>query len=181
MMNEDSFAYHDKFLDAQSKITEINEARQADGEEKRANREDDDDPQLMGEAKTAMHDMADMLVNHSTPDQLSFEDRIAMLNADQKRIFDSMDSHLQHHQKQNKTSECWCDFKPLRIFVSGVGGTGKSFLIEAIKLLVGKIWLSKEVMVAGLAAFNNGGLTIHRLFQLPIEHKGKSAECWHYI
>ena len=71
LMNEDSSAYHDKLqkiLDAQSKITEINEARQADGEEKRVNKEDDDDPQLMGEAKTAMHDMADMLVNNSTTD-----------------------------------------------------------------------------------------------------------------
>ena len=76
-MNEDSSAYHDKLqkiLDAQSK-TEINEARKADGEEKRVNKEDDD-PQLMGEAKTAMHDMADMLVNNSTFDQLSLEDRI---------------------------------------------------------------------------------------------------------
>ena len=185
LMNDDSSAYHDKLqkiLDAQSKMTEINEARKADGEEKRVNKEDDDDPQLMGEAKTAMHDMADMLVNHSTSDQLSFEDRIAMLNADQRRIFDSVDSHLQQ-QKQHETGECQCDFKPLRMFVSGVGGTGKSFLIEAIKLLVGKIWPSKEVTVAvaaptGLAAFNVGGLTIHRLFQLPIEHEGKSAEYW---
>ena len=90
--------------------TEINETRKADGEKKRVNKEDDDDPQLMGEAKTAMHDMADMLVNHSTSsssDQLSFEDRIAMLNADQRRIlnFDSVDSHLQH-QKQHETGEC---------------------------------------------------------------------------
>ena len=86
-MNEDSSAYHDKLqkiLDAQSKMTE-NEARKADGEEKRINK-DDDDPQLMGEAKLAMHDIADMLVNHSTSDQLSFEDRIAMLNADQRQI-----------------------------------------------------------------------------------------------
>ena len=30
----------------------------------------------------------------------------------------------------------------------------------------------------GLAAFNVGSLTIHRLFQLPIEHKGKTAEYW---
>ena len=68
------------------------------------------------------------------------------------------------------------------MFVSGVGGTGKSFLTEAIKLLVGKIWSSKvTVAVAaptGLAAFNVGGLAIHRLFQLPIEHEGKSAEYW---
>ena len=80
----------------QSKMMDIGEARQADGEEKRVNKEDDDDPQLMGEAKTAMHDMTDMLVNHSTSNKLIFEDRIAMLNADQRCIFDTVDSHLQH-------------------------------------------------------------------------------------
>ena len=119
-MNENSSAYHDKLqkiLDAQSKMTEINEARKADGKEKR----DDEDRQLMGETKTAMHGIADMLVNHSTSDQLTFEDRTAMLNADQRRIFDTVDS-LQH-QKQHETGECQCDFKPLRMFVSDVGGT----------------------------------------------------------
>ena len=30
----------------------------------------------------------------------------------------------------------------------------------------------------GLAAFNVGGVTIHRLLQLPIEHKGKTAGYW---
>ena len=30
----------------------------------------------------------------------------------------------------------------------------------------------------GLAAFNVGGNTIHRVFQLPIEHEGKSATYW---
>ena len=78
---------------------------------------------------------------------------------------------------------CHCDIKPLRLFVSGVGGTGKSFLIEAIKLLVHRIWESKELTVVvaaptGLAAFNVGGLTIHRLFQLPIEHEGQMAGYW---
>ena len=72
--------------------------------------------------------------------------------------------------------------KPLRMFISGVGGTVKSFLIEAIKCLVDDIWHPKsgEIMVAptGIAAFNVGGLTIHRLFQLPIEHEGKTAGYW---
>ena len=184
LINENSSAYHAKsqrMLDAQSKIKEINEARQADGEEKRVSKEDND-PQLMGEAKTAMHDMADMIMNHSS-NQLGLEERVTMLNADQRRIFDTMQSHLMH-QKQHETDDCQCDnLKPLRLFISGVGGTGKSFLIEAIKLLVGKIWPSKDVTVAvaaptGLAAFNVGGLTIHRLFQLPIEHEGKTAEYW---
>ena len=64
------------------------------------------------------------------------------------------------------------------MFVSGVGGTGKSFLIEALKCLVGRVWTDGGVKVVaaptGLAAFNMGGLTIHRLCQLPIEH----AEYW---
>ena len=71
------------------------------------------------------------------------------------------------------------------MFISGVGGTGKSFLIEAIKCLVDDIWHPKsgEIMCAivaptGIAAFNVGGLTIHRLFQLPIEHEGKTAGYW---
>ena len=34
------------------------------------------------------------------------------------------------------------------------------------------------VATTGLAAFIVGGLTIHRLFQLPIEHKDKTAGYW---
>uniref|UniRef100_A0A1X7SGK9 ATP-dependent DNA helicase n=1 Tax=Amphimedon queenslandica TaxID=400682 RepID=A0A1X7SGK9_AMPQE len=34
------------------------------------------------------------------------------------------------------------------------------------------------VAPTGIAAFNVGGLTIHRLFQLPIEHEGKTAGYW---
>ena len=30
----------------------------------------------------------------------------------------------------------------------------------------------------GLAAFNVGGVTIHRLLQLPIEHEGTAAGYW---
>ena len=62
---------------------------------------------------------------------------------------------------------------------------GKSFLIKAIKLLVGKIWPSKVTVAlaepTGLAAFKIGGLTIHRLFQLPIEHKWAEYWCRWYI
>ena len=104
LMNENSSAYHaklQKILDAQSKIKEINEGRQADGEEKQVNKENND-PQLMGEAKIAMYDMADMIDNHSS-DQLGLEERVTMLNADQRRIFDIMQSHLLH-QKQHEIS-----------------------------------------------------------------------------
>ena len=173
-------AYHDKLqkmLKAQSNILKINEARQADGVEEKVNKEDDD-PQLMGEAKTAMK----VVVEMNNSDTLTLEDRITMLNDDQRRIFNQIKNHL-FHQKQHEDNECQCEFKPLRMFVSGVGGTGKSFLIEKTKALVNNIWPSNDLTCAiaaptGLAAFNVGGVTIHRLFQLPIEHDSKIAGYW---
>jgi len=69
------------------------------------------------------------------------------------------------------------------MFVSGVGGTGKSFLIEAIKALITDIWPTDDLTFTvaaptGIAAFNIGGITTHRLFQLPVEHESKSAGYW---
>ena len=132
----------------------------------------------MGEAKTAMKEVVEM--NNS--DTLTLEDRITMLNDDQRRIFNQIKNHL-FHQKQHEDNECQCEFKPLRMFVSGVGGTGKSFLIETTKALVNNIWPSNDLTCAiaaptGLAAFNVSGVTIHRLFQLPIEHDSKTAGYW---
>ena len=69
------------------------------------------------------------------------------------------------------------DIQPLRMFISGVGGTGKSFLIETIKCFVDSLWKAKPgelscaiVAPTGLAAFNVGGL--------PIEYEGKTAGYW---
>ena len=173
--------YHDKLktmLAAASNVKKINDARQKDGEEEKV--EEDDDPQLIGEAKTAMTDVLTMNVNSS--DKLSVEERVAMLNDDQRRVFDTVKGHL-FHQKCHEQNECSCDIKPVRMFVSGVGGTGKSFLIEAIKALVISVWPLDDLVCAisaptGLAAFNVGGTTIHRLFQLPIEHSSKTASYW---
>ena len=89
-------------------------------------------------------------------DTLTLEDRITMLNDDQRRIFDKTKYRL-FYQKQHKDNECQCEFKPLQMFVSGVGGTGKSFLIQTIKALVNYIWPSNDLICAiaaptGLAA-----------------------------
>ena len=54
-----------------------------------------------------------------------------MLNVDQKLVFDRVGAHLIHQQKHESYS-CNCDVQltPLRMFLSGVGDTGKSFLID---------------------------------------------------
>ena len=45
------------------------------------------------------------------------------------------------------------------------------------------MWPSDDITCAvaaptGLAAINIGGVTIHRLFQVPVEHEGKTAGYW---
>ena len=72
------------------------------------------------------------------------------------------------------------------MFVSGVGGTEKSFLIETIRSLVKEMWkddFGDDTTCAvaaptGLAAYNVGGVTVHQLFQLPIEHERKLVGYW---
>ena len=92
-----------------------------------------------------------------------------------------------NHQHEHDAAKCNCkDLKPLHVSVSGVGGTGKSFLIETIRSQVKQIWkdnLCNDTTCTvsaptGLAAHNVGGVTVHRLFQLPIEHEGKTAGYW---
>ena len=56
------------------------------------------------------------------------------------RVYKHMKSHLQH-QLTHEKKQCSCtDLKPLHMFVSGVGGTGKSFLIKTVRAFVKKMW-----------------------------------------
>ena len=101
-------------------------------------------------------------------------------------MYERIKAHLKH-QVLHKRDLCQCkEFKPLHMFVSGVGGTGKSFLINMIRTLMSRMWASGTTdsttcavtAPTGLAAFNVGGVTIHRLLQLPIEHEGRAAGYW---
>jgi len=92
--------------------------------------------------------------------EIDIFEMISKLNADQRRIFDKVINTL--------TS----DKSLLRLYVSGEGGTGKSFLIKTIKCWI-KQNLKKDTAIAaptGIVAFNIDGLTVHRLLQLPVEH-----------
>ena len=64
----------------------------------------------------------------------------------------------------------------MQMFVSGVGGTGKSFLIQTLGAFVKATWqdLNNVTAVAArkcLAACNVSGVTTYQLFQLPIERR----------
>ena len=70
---------------------------------------------------------------------------------------------------------------PLRMIVSGTAGTGKSFVIHCLRLLLGD-----RVRVAaptGVAAFNIEGHTLHSLLSLPTkdEYKDLEAERLHHM
>ena len=177
--NVECSAYHARLqamLKAQENLKAITDTRKLSAPEEHG----DNEPQLMGEAKAAMQDVQDM--NDSSDDDITLDERVQMLNMDQKRIYEKVKMHLLH-LLSHESGECSCDFKPLRMFVSGVGGTGKSFLIHALKSLIHQIWPSSDLSCAiaaptGLAAFNVGGMTIHGLFHLPIEHEGRQAGYW---
>ena len=50
---------------------------------------DDDEPQLLGEIMDAVNDIAE---NNNVPN-LTLDQRVAMLNSDQKRIYDKIKQH----------------------------------------------------------------------------------------
>lgn len=111
---------------------------------------------------------------------------IEMLNSDQLRVFKMVSEHLCHQQKHEK-GMCVCKvFKPLSTFISGVGETGKSFLIKTIRQEVPEIWKDDSIVdtkcavgaLTGLASYNIGGVTVHHIILLPIEHEGKTACYW---
>ena len=149
-----------KMLQAQSKVRRINEARKEEevpDDENEAIKEEG--VKLAGEADAAMNDVHDM-----DYDTIGLLERIAML-----KIFDQVCDHL-NHQHRHETDGCKCkDLKPFHMFVSGVGGTRKSFLIETIRSLVKEIWnddasndtICAVVVPTGLAAYNVGGVTVH--------------------
>ncbi|CAH0380811.1 unnamed protein product, partial [Bemisia tabaci] len=83
----------------------------------------------------------------------------SMLNEDQLRVYDFVKSTLDSNT-------------PMRHFVSGVGGTGKSFLIKTIAKYVRET-KGKDVAICaptGMAASAISGQTLHRLLQLPVQH-----------
>ena len=77
---------------------------------------------------------------------------------------------VKNHLESNDTT-------PLRMIVSGTAGTGKSYLIHCLRLLL----QSKVRIVAptGVAAFNVNGHTLHSLLSLPTKGDFKDLQGEH--
>ena len=88
-----------QMLQAQIKVQEINEARQANSDDS-VQTENIDEPNVVREAKAAMNDVQEMQA--ICVDGLKLVRRIAMLNNDQERIFKRVSDHLEHqHRHEN--------------------------------------------------------------------------------
>ena len=65
--------------------------------------------------------------------------------------------------------------EPLRLFITGGDGTGKSHVISVVHEHFERACML--MAPTGVAAFNIGGLTIHKALNLPVEHGKRTAYC----
>jgi hypothetical protein len=169
--------YHERNVHISKQQEQQENAVQARAEELRMNEDtmdvEDQEGALHGcitdHVQTAMNDLVE---NHRNAvqgtEETNLEDQYGSLNVDQKRIVDTVVGNV-----------CETD-KAIRLVVSGQGGTGKSRVIHVINKIVTRRLSSNNLPVVlsaptGLAAYNIGGTTIHRVLCLSIEH-GKPAD-----
>jgi hypothetical protein len=98
------------------------------------------------------------------------------LNDNQKRVFNRIESHYNDVLAGNQVD-------PLRIIVMGTAGTGKTYLIKAIRKRLREmtgtgIRSSPMIVLAptGVAAFNINGSTIHSRLSIPIINGSKNFD-----
>jgi hypothetical protein len=161
----EALQYHEKMEELQ-KATETAKQLLHQQLERKQHVSQDDPDNPIGvqniQAGEAMQDFKDL--GNKCHEEIDVSEMISKLNADQKRVFDRVINTVMPDKFENKSL--------LRLYVSGEGGTGKSFLIKTIKCWI-KQNLNKDTAIAaptGIAAFNVNGLTVHRLLQLPVEH-----------
>ncbi|GET60560.1 ATP-dependent DNA helicase PIF1-like [Rhizophagus irregularis DAOM 181602=DAOM 197198] len=97
------------------------------------------------------------------------------LNNNQKKVFNRIESH--YHDVL-----VWHQVEPLRIIVMGTAGTGKTYLIKAIRgrlqEMAGTGSKSPIVVLVptGVAAFNINGRTIYSKLSIPIINDAKRLD-----
>ena len=105
-----------------------------------------------------MHNVANLQENSEGGPSL--DDLVSSLNVDQTKIFGQVKKPL---GVMHESGTCKCTVsKPMHMFISGVGGTGKSFLMKKFVPWCMKYGTTrKSHSLTGLAAFNVGRVTIH--------------------
>ena len=106
LVTDNSKAYHEKLhkaLQAQATVKEINEARRAEAQDEKEEKDnkEDDEPQLMGETNSAMNDLMDLNANNDddNSNQLSLDERVSMINVDQRLIFERVTLSTKNNTK----------------------------------------------------------------------------------
>ena len=167
-----------QMLQAHRMIHKIDEARQANTDAS-VQTEHRDEPNVVGEAKAAMHGVQEMQA--SCVDGLMLDRRIPMLNNDQERIFKQVSDHLKH-QHRHENSLCQCtQFQPCSLVVWEEQANPSLFRLSKNTWQNNENQMPKTPLLCcgststGLAAFNVDGVTIHCLFQLLIGHEGQTA------
>jgi ATP-dependent DNA helicase PIF1 len=176
----DMVLYHEKFVSRSKQDDEFEKAIRERADELRAKENVNTDVEseegatngcVVDQVHTAMQDVVE---SHKTSIKQQHKEEVESaynsLNVDQKCIVDSVVSHV-------------CDGdEPIRLLVSGQGGTGKSRIIDVLNRLVSMKMSTNSLPVViaaptGLSAHNIGGTTIHRLLQLPVEHLKPADYC----
>jgi hypothetical protein len=116
------------------------------------------------------------------------EELAATLNETQLRVYNNVMNPINHFHEKHANGACDCaePVLPVRRFVSGVAGTGKSHLINTIvatlhqKYTGGPDGFPAVAVVAptGLSAFNVNGVTMHKMFKLPVQHGGDEPKLY---
>jgi len=115
------------------------------------------------------------LLSMYTMTDSQFANSLKQLSNDQACVFNIISDHTKKQlQCQNHATQ----IDPYYIFVTGGAGTGKSFLISVIYEYLLRSSNSQIPVViktapTGVAAYNIGGMTLHKAFKLPIDHKYK--------
>ena len=170
-----------RLKDYEAKITDMYESREKMKKrinEERILQEGEPVPESFDFTTENSTDMLEEFVKANEKLPTNYEQLFAMLNQDQKHIFVDVVSRL-HVQLSIPVPENMKDHinssansKQILKFVSGVGGTGKSFLISAITAYIKNVFKKDVALVAptGIAASNINGFTVHRFLKLPVQH-----------
>ena len=167
-------AHEEKFRMKKNFRETMEKNAEARADDMSAEEADDNDPQNV-DSGSDFFETVRKQTTIETEEQL--KEAVAGLSPDQLAVYNLFVENIDHYHK-HKTQACSCEeFEPLRLFVSGFGGSGKSHLIRT---LMAYQFIRSEVnkepchlllgAPTGIASHNIGGMTLHSMWNLPVDH-----------